>query len=121
MPESGSSNPSPTKKGPLTKAVIVNMLREEIGLTGRVAQEIVDDMIAVITETLVKGETISITGLGRFSVRLKNARPGRNPRTGEPHLVPARKKVFFTLSRSIRGAWQSRTPERSEGSENTET
>ena len=65
------------------------------------AHEFVNLFFEEIATALENGEQVKLSGLGTFSVREKVARPGRNPRTGEPAEVSARKVVTFKASKSI--------------------
>ena len=58
--------------------------------------------IEVIAERLSAGETVTISGFGRFRVREKRAREGRNPKTGEAAAIPARRVVSFRSSVNLR-------------------
>jgi DNA-binding protein HU-beta len=65
------------------------------GLSKKNATELVNEMFGGIVETLKKGEKVSISGLGTFSVSTRAARQGRNPKTGEPLNIPSSKSVKF--------------------------
>ncbi len=79
----------------LTKAEIADNLHAEIGLSKRESKEIVETVYDLLSESLVAGEDVKITGFGNFMVKSKAERPGRNPRTGEPTLIKARRVVTF--------------------------
>ena len=70
----------------------------EIGLPQREAAVLVDTMVDAIAERLEAGETVKISGFGSFSLRDKGPRMGRNPRTGKPAEVTARRVVVFRSS-----------------------
>lgn len=59
-------------------------------------------LLAVLREALAQGEVVSLPGLGSFSVVAHAAHMGRNPRTGESIVIPARRRVHFKLSRGLR-------------------
>ena len=86
----------------LTKAHLAEMLYEQIGLNKREAKDMVDAFFDVIVAELVRGDEVKISGLGNFQVRTKSARPGRNPRTGEPVPIQARRVVTFHVSPKLR-------------------
>ena len=67
----------------LTKADIAKHLDEEIGLTNRESKEIVELFFQYISNALVNGKQVKISGFGNFTLHDKDERPGRNPRTGE--------------------------------------
>ena len=79
----------------LTKSHIANAVRNHCGLTAAEAAELVDSLFELIKETLESGEDILISGFGKFSVREKRERRGRNPQTGEPIMLAPRKVVSF--------------------------
>ena len=90
----------------LTKAQLAEMLYEQIGLNKREAKDMVDAFFDVIVAELVRGDEVKISGLGNFQVRTKSARPGRNPRTGEPVPIQARRVVTFHVSPKLRAMVQ---------------
>lgn len=90
----------------LTKAHLAEMLYEQIGLNKREAKDMVDAFFDVIVAELVRGDEVKISGLGNFQVRTKSARPGRNPRTGEPVPIQARRVVTFHVSPKLRALVQ---------------
>lgn len=93
----------------LTKAHLSEMLFEQIGLNKREAKELVETMFDKIIEELVQRGEVKISGFGSFYVRSKNARPGRNPRTGEPVPVSARRVASFYASQKLKQAVQDGT------------
>lgn len=88
--------------GALTKHDIVGKLSEEIGLGRKEGSELVDAVFRLMKETLAKGEKIKISGFGKFSIRDKNYRKGRNPKTGEPMDLPARRVLTFKPSQLLK-------------------
>ncbi len=62
----------------------------------------VDDIFEIIAEVLEVGENVKISGFGRFTVRAKHARKGRNPQTGEEMEISARRVVTFKPSSILR-------------------
>ncbi len=91
----------------LTKAQLAEMLFEQIGLNKRESKEMVDAIFDLITEQLVQGEEVKISGFGNFQIRTKAQRPGRNPRTGEPIPIQARRVVTFHASHKLKDQIQS--------------
>lgn len=90
----------------LTKAQLVDMLSERIGLNKREAREMVDTLFGLISERLLAGEEVRLSGFGNFQTRLKSARPGRNPRTGEEIPIKARRVVTFRAGQKLRAVVQ---------------
>ena len=86
----------------LTKANIVNLLKEQLGLPKKDCLKIVNAYFEEISKGLEKGEEIKIPKLGNFVVKHKKSRPGRNPKTGEPHNISDRNVVSFKASKKLR-------------------
>ncbi len=82
----------------MTKLDIANNVYDKLGLSKRECSDIVDRFFDVIKETLSKDEDVKISGLGKFTVKKKHARRGRNPQTGEKLELAARKVLVFRLS-----------------------
>lgn len=94
----------------LTKAHLSELLYEQIGLNKREAKDMVDAFFQIIVAQLVQGDEVKISGFGNFQVRTKSARPGRNPRTGEPVAIDARRVVTFHVSPKLREQVQEGVP-----------
>jgi integration host factor subunit alpha len=86
----------------LTKAELADLLFEQIGLNKREAKDFIDAFFEMITRELAAGMDVKISGFGNFQVRTKQARPGRNPRTGESVLIAARRAVTFHSSAKLK-------------------
>jgi integration host factor subunit alpha len=86
----------------LTKALLSDMLYDQIGLNKREAKDLIDAFFDLISARLVDGEDVKISGFGNFNVRTKNPRPGRNPRTGELVMIDARRVVTFHASPKLK-------------------
>lgn len=86
----------------LTKADLAKYLDEEIGLTNREAKEIVEFFFKHISDALIKGKRVKVSGFGNFYVHDKKERPGRNPRTGEEVPVTARRVVTFHCGQKLK-------------------
>ena len=90
------------KSPALTKAALADLLYDNIGLNKREAKDMVDALFDIVTERLVSGDDVKITGFGNFQIRSKSSRPGRNPRTGEPVAIEARRVVTFHASPKLK-------------------
>tara|TARA_B100000886_G_scaffold293139_1_gene219222 strand:+ start:880 stop:1155 length:276 start_codon:yes stop_codon:yes gene_type:complete len=88
----------------LTKANIVNLLREQLGLSKKDCLKIVNAYFEEISKGLERGEEIKIPKLGNFVVKHKKSRPGRNPKTGEPFNISDRNVISFKASKKLREA-----------------
>ncbi|MDY6862757.1 MAG: integration host factor subunit alpha [Thermodesulfobacteriota bacterium] len=89
----------------MTKADIVDIIYEKIGLTKKVSTKIVESTFQILKEPLERGEKVKISGFGTFLVRSKDSRRGRNPQTGGQIQISARRVITFrpsaVLKRSI--------------------
>jgi DNA-binding protein HU-beta len=88
----------------LTKAELVDALAEEKELSKRQAGEIVDVIFDKIRGALAKGDKVQLIPFGSFVVRDRKKREGRNPKTGEPLTIPARRVPAFTAGKGLRDA-----------------
>lgn len=82
----------------LTRADLVNAIYSEIGLSKRECGDLLESMIGHMADRLVAGEKVKLAGFGVFSTRQKPERPGRNPKTGEPSMIKARRVLVFNPS-----------------------
>ncbi len=88
--------------GTLTKADIITAIQTENGYTLNKSTDIVETLLKIIKSTLESGEDVLISGFGKFNVKDKKERRGRNPATGDDAMVPARKVVTFKCSGRLR-------------------
>ena len=79
----------------LSKAMMVDALCHDVGLTKADARDILDHFFEETRSTLEQGQHVKLSGFGNFVLRDKPARPGRNPKTGEDIPVEARRVVTF--------------------------
>jgi integration host factor subunit alpha len=86
----------------LTKHDIVETIQEELGLIRNKSLEVTESLLEIIKSTLASGEDVLVSGFGKFSVRKKGQRRGRNPATGNPIILPARRVVTFQCSGKLR-------------------
>ncbi|MBQ0133257.1 MAG: integration host factor subunit alpha, partial [Comamonas sp.] len=77
--------------GALTKAQLADLLFDQLGVSKREAKDMVDAYFDLISQSLVNGEDVKLSGFGNFQIRTKAPRPGRNPRTGELIPIEARR------------------------------
>jgi integration host factor subunit alpha len=87
----------------LTKDKIISRLQSQLGLDKQKSQQAVYRLFEIMKDTLANGEDLLISGYGKFSVRQKNARRGRNPQTKEALMLEARKVLVFKASGVLRG------------------
>ena len=88
----------------MTKADLVDKIHANTGLTKDGAYTYLETILETIKKTLETDETVKITGFGSFAVRKKRSRKGRNPQTGEPITITARKVLTFKPSILLRQA-----------------
>ena len=86
----------------LTKAEIAGQLYEELGVNKREAKEFVEIFFSEISEILVSGADVNISGFGNFILRDKKGRPGRNPKTGEDVEISPRRVVTFRAGQKLK-------------------
>ncbi|HEY6262720.1 MAG TPA: integration host factor subunit alpha [Nitrospiraceae bacterium] len=82
----------------MQKAEIAERIHQEAGISEKRAATLLDWILELLKVTLKHGETIAIFNFGKFTVRTKASRPGRNPRTGERITIAARRVVTFHAS-----------------------
>ena len=87
---------------PLTKAVIVESVNNQLGLSKKECAEMVETLLEIIKSTLASGEDVLITGFGKFNVKEKRERRGRNPATDEDLMLDPRRVVTFKCSGKLR-------------------
>jgi len=93
----------------LTKAILAARVAEKRdGPTLKGAAEAVEHTFEIIKAALEGGENVLISGFGKFTVRDKHVRVGRNPRTGTPLTIAARRVVAFKPSQGLRAAVRTR-------------
>jgi len=87
----------------LTKAQIVESVENQTDFPKNKSSEIVENLLEIIKRTLASGEDVLISGFGKFCVKEKAERKGRNPATGENMMLEPRKVVTFKCSGRLRG------------------
>ena len=93
---------------PLTKAQLVESIHNQIGLTKNKSSEILETCLEIIKSTLESGEDVLISGFGKFCVREKKERRGRNPATGNAMILAPRKVVTFKCSGKLKNMMNSK-------------
>lgn len=86
----------------MTKSQLVDRLAKAGGVTKKQALALMDGLVSTVVGSVKKGEPVKIPDLGTFKKVQSKARMGRNPQTGEPVKIPARKKVRFSVSKSFK-------------------
>ena len=86
----------------MTKKEIVMKINEEIGIPKKDCVSIVESVFDIIKDDLDRGNDVMISGFGKWTVKAKKARKGRNPKTGKAMTIDARKVVTFKPSYVLR-------------------
>jgi integration host factor subunit beta len=86
----------------MTKAELVEKVAEEINLTKKQTEVIVNILFNSITEALSQGDKVELRGFGSFRIRKRNPREGRNPKTGDTVHIPAKQVPFFKAGKELR-------------------
>ena len=87
---------------PLTKVQLVESICNQIGMTKNRSAEILETCLEIIKSTLESSEDVLISGFGKFCVREKKERRGRNPATGDAMILAPRKVVTFKCSGKLK-------------------
>jgi len=86
----------------IAKSELAEGLSHELSLPFKTGSGIIDTILNLMTETLVKGENIEIRGFGSFSVRNYDSYSGRNPKTGKKIRVKPKKLPYFKVGKDLR-------------------
>ena len=86
----------------MNKTELVAAVAAKTGLTKKDAERVVNATLETVSENLIKGEKVSLSGFGIFEVKGREARVGRNPRTKETIQIPATKLPAFKASKSLK-------------------
>ena len=79
----------------MTKAELAARVADKVHLTNRQSEAVINIVLRCIAEALREGDKVELRGFGSFRTRSRNARQGRNPRTGEAVQVPSKRVPFF--------------------------
>lgn len=102
----------------MTKAEIIDAVYESVGgFSKKEAAELVEHVFDEMKDCLARGEKIKVSGFGNFVVRYKRERVGRNPQTGDPIPISARRVLTFKPSQVLKGILNPHKLERSGGAE----
>ena len=87
----------------LTKVDIIESIYEKIGIPKKDCVSIVESVFEIIKDDLDKGNDVMISGFGKWTVKAKKKRKGRNPQTGKELMIDAREVVTFRPSQVLKG------------------
>ena len=88
----------------MTKSELINQIAEKSELTKKDAEKAFSAVVSTITDALVSGEKVQIVGFGTFEVRDRKEKLSKNPQTGEPITVPAKKAPAFKAGKALKDA-----------------
>jgi integration host factor subunit alpha len=86
----------------LTKAQIIDTTQNHLSLSRKRSSELIETLLEIMKTTLENGEDILVSGFGKFCVKEKKERKGRNPATGDDMMLAPRKVVTFKCSGKLR-------------------
>lgn len=86
----------------MTKADLIDEVAKVSNLTKKESETIVNTVFENITDALAKGDKVELRGFGSFRIRQRNARKGRNPKTGTSVSVPEKRVPFFKVGKRLR-------------------
>jgi DNA-binding protein HU-beta len=88
----------------MNKSQLIEQVAAAAEINNASAVRAVDAMLDIISSTLRRGETVTLSGFGTFTVSSRVARNGRNPRTGQPIVIPASRSPRFKAGKGLRDA-----------------
>ena len=95
-----------TSKKTLTKSDLIEVLYNKIGYTKQFSKSLVNDIFTTIQDRLQSGQGVRISGFGKFVLKDKKKRRGRNPQTGESLMIKSRRVVTFRPSLSMKNKFK---------------
>lgn len=86
----------------MNKTELIAVAAEKTGMTKKDADRLINAAVELITESLVRGEKVQLSGFGSFEVKAREARIGRNPHTKEAIEIPATRQPVFKASKALK-------------------
>ena len=86
----------------LTKKDITNSIYMQIGFSKKISEMLIDDILQIILQNIIKQKKVKISKFGTFSLRKKKQRIGRNPKTNETKIISERNVILFKASKDFR-------------------
>ena len=90
----------------MNKAELIDSIAQKVDITKKAATSFLDELISTISSELAKGEKVILTGFGTFQITESAARTGRNPQTGAPMQIKARKRPVFKAGKLLKDSVQ---------------
>ncbi len=101
-------------------ALIEEVAKRTLHISKKDTEVVVNTIFDSMTQALKQGERIEIRGFGSFQVKVREAREGRNPKTGEPVQISAKRTPFFKVGKELKEMVdESKTPKPSSGNDST--
>lgn len=88
----------------MTKRELVKSMAAKMGASQKLAEEALDAFMDAVVESLGKGEEVNLIGFGKFAIKERAPKIGRNPKTGEEFQIPARKVPLFKVGQRLKEA-----------------
>jgi DNA-binding protein HU-beta len=98
----GTKAARPTTKLTATKKDLIARVSEKTGLDKKTAEAVVISTLDTIVDYLCEGEKVTLLGFGNYEAKLRSARTGRNPQTGQPMDIPEKLTVSFTVGKTFK-------------------
>lgn len=95
----------------LTKAQIIDAIPDKLGISRKKSVDVVETLLEIIKREMENGEDVLISGFGKFCIKDKQARRGRNPATGSDMMLDKRRVVVFRCSKLLRDKINKSAPE----------
>ena len=86
----------------LTKKDIINSIYMQIGFSKKISENLLEDILNILIDSLINNKKVKISNFGTFSLRKKNKRIGRNPKTKESKIITDRNVVIFKPSKHFK-------------------
>jgi integration host factor subunit alpha len=86
----------------VSKTTIANLIQDQLGFSNKQSYELVETLLEIMKKSLESGDDVMVSGFGKFSVKEKKIRKGRNPSTGESMILDARRVVTFKCSGKLK-------------------
>ena len=88
----------------MNKGELVDAIAKDAKISKSQAQGALDALVSNVKKSLRKGDKVTVVGFGTFSASRRSARTGRNPRTGQPIKIPAKKVAKFSAGKALKDA-----------------
>ena len=86
----------------MNKTQLIQKIAENGNMTKKDAEAALNAVVAAISEAVAAGEKVQVSGFGSFDVKTRDARTGRNPKTGEAVEIAASKRIVFTAAQTLK-------------------